>query len=68
MRSTYLILGLVALITVVGLFMGGSPEHAERMAQASRDAAFGPESRQIVLVLLALGLGGFIAYLTLTRR
>ena len=68
MRPGALILILLVLLAVLGIYMGGNPEHAERMAQASREAQFTGETRQLVLLVLALGLGGFIVYLTMTRR
>jgi uridine phosphorylase len=68
MRPTYLILGLVALTAVIGLVVSGDPERAERLSTMYRDAAFTGETRDAVILLAAIGLGGFIAYLTLTRR
>jgi hypothetical protein len=68
MRPTYLILGLVTLATVIGLVAGGDPERAERLSNMYRDAAFTGDARDTVILLAAIGLGGFIAYLTLTRR
>jgi uncharacterized membrane protein len=67
-RTGWLLLGLVALIAVLGMYMSGDPEQGARLEQARRDAAFTGESREIVLLLAALGIGGFIAYLTMTRR
>jgi hypothetical protein len=68
MRPGYLILFLVTLSAVIGLFMSRDPERAERLSQMYRDAAFSGEARQIVLALLAVGIGAFIVYLTVTRR
>jgi hypothetical protein len=68
MRPTYLILGLLVLSAVIGIYMSGDPGHSERMAQMQRDAALSPETKEMVLLLMALGIGGFIAYLTMTRR
>jgi hypothetical protein len=68
MRPNYLILGLVVLASVIGLVMAGDPERAERLSAMYRDAAFTGETRDTVILLAAIGLGGFIAYLTLTRR
>ena len=68
MRYTYLILGLVTLVAVLSMFMGSDPEHAARLDRARRDAAFTGETRDMVLLLLALGVGGFVAYLAITRR
>ncbi len=48
--------------------MSGDPEQGARLEQARRDAAFTGETREIVLLLAALGIGGFVAYLTMTRR
>jgi hypothetical protein len=68
MRINYLLLALVALTTVVGLYMIGSPDQAENLETVRREAAFSGEAREIVMMMLALGLGGFIAYLAITRR
>ena len=67
MKTTYILLGLVTVATLIGMFMTFSPEHGERMAEMHRGVGFRGESRDIVLLLLALGLGGFIAYLTMRR-
>jgi UPF0716 family protein affecting phage T7 exclusion len=68
MRPTYWILGLATLTAVIGLFMSRDPERAERMSQMYRDAALTGETRQMVIMGLAIVVGGFIVYLTMTRR
>jgi len=68
LQGRWLILGLITLLAVVSLYLTSDPEHAERLEQMRRDAAFAGESRDLVLLLLAFGIGGFIVYLTLTRR
>jgi hypothetical protein len=68
MRTSYWILGLVTLTAVIGLYMGSDPEQAARLQEMSRNAAFTGQARETALIVLALGLGGFIAYLALTRR
>ncbi len=68
MRPSYWILILLTLSIVIGLFLSRDPEHAQRMSQMYRDAAFTGETREMVLMLLALGIGAFIVYLTMTRR
>ncbi|MDQ4135344.1 MAG: hypothetical protein M3158_04095 [Pseudomonadota bacterium] len=68
MRTTYILLGLVTVAMLIGMFMSFSPEHSERLAEMHRNVGFKGESRDMVLLLLALGLGGFIAYLTMMRR
>ncbi len=67
MRTNYILLGLVTLIVLIGMFMSYSPEHSERIAEMHRNVGFRGESRDMVLLLLALGIGGFIAYLTMRR-
>jgi hypothetical protein len=64
----YWILGLLTLSIVIGLFMSQDPEHAARLAEMRRNVGFTGETRDMVLMLLALGIGGFIVYLTMTRR
>jgi hypothetical protein len=68
MRYGYLILGLVTLIAVVSMFVGLDPEHAERLGEMRRNATLTGETREIALVVAALAIGGFIVYLTVTRR
>ncbi|MEV5407127.1 hypothetical protein AB0L20_31940 [Streptomyces albidoflavus] len=68
MRMNWLIIGLVTLTAVVGMYMSSDPEQGERLSQMYRDAAITGETRDIVLFLAALGIGGFIVYLTITRR
>ncbi|NIX76944.1 hypothetical protein [Microvirga terricola] len=68
MRYNYWIVGLLTLLVVIGLFMSRDPERAARLSQMYRDAAFSGEARQLVLFALAIGIGGFILYLTMTRR
>lgn len=68
MRTNYLLLGLVALTAVIGLGLSGSPDQADGLARMRSEAAFTGEAREIALGVLALGLAGFIAVLTLKRR
>ncbi|MBL0965960.1 MAG: hypothetical protein IBJ05_03850 [Blastomonas sp.] len=69
MGTRNIILILLAISVVVGMIVTiGNPEQAGRLAQMRRDVAFTGETRETVLLLLALGLGGFIGYLALTRR
>ncbi|HEX2555583.1 MAG TPA: hypothetical protein VHL98_17940 [Microvirga sp.] len=68
MRTTTILLALVTASILIGMFMSYSPEHNERIAEMHRNVGFKGEARDTVLLLLALGIGGFVAYLTLTRR
>ena len=68
MRPNYLILGLVVLSVVIGIAVSADPERAGQLSQMYRDAAFTGEARNTVLLAIAVGLGGFIAYLAITRR
>jgi UPF0716 family protein affecting phage T7 exclusion len=68
MRPTYWIFGLATLSIVIGMFMSRDPERAERLSQMYRDAAFTGEARQMVIMGLALAIGAFVVYLTMTRR
>jgi hypothetical protein len=50
------------------MFMSQDPERAGRLSQMYRDAAFTGEARQMVIMGLALAVGAFVVYLTMTRR
>lgn len=69
MRGNYVWLILITLLTVISLYMFNfNPEQAARIAEADRNAAFSGQARDLALMALVLGIGGFIAYLTFTRR
>ena len=68
MRPTYWILGLATLSIVIGLFMSRDPERAGRLSQMYRDAALTGEARQMAIMGLAVAIGAFVVYLTMTRR
>jgi UPF0716 family protein affecting phage T7 exclusion len=68
MRPTYWIVGLATLSIVIGLFMSRDPERAERLSQMYRDAALTGEARQMAIMGLAVAIGAFVVYLTMTRR
>ena len=68
MQRRWIILSLITLAVVVSLVLSADPEHAGRLAQMRREMAFTGESRDLVLLLLAFGIGGFILYLTISRR
>lgn len=68
MRPTYWIIGLATLSIVIGMFMSRDPERAERLSQMYRDAALTGEARQLAIMGLAVAIGAFVVYLTMTRR
>ena len=68
MRMNYIILGLLAISAIVGIYMSSDPQQSERLSQMYRDAALTGDARNMALFLLAVVIGGFILYLTVTRR
>ncbi len=64
----YVILILLTLSVVIGLIMSSNPEYAARMSETYRGVALTGETREMVIMLLALGIGAFVVYLTVTRR
>ena len=68
MKINYLLLGLITLTAVLGMYMMGNPDQAERLSQMSRHVGLTGETRELALTALALGIGAFIAYLAVSRR
>ena len=68
MQMRYLILGLVTVAALVSLVVSSDPERANQLSQLDDAVAFTGDTRETVILLMAIGLGGFIAYLALTRR
>jgi hypothetical protein len=64
-----IILILAAVMAVLTLIVvTWDPQQGERLAQAQRDIAFRGEARDIAMLVFALGVGGFIVYLMMTRK
>jgi hypothetical protein len=69
MRTNYILLGLVTLSAIIGIYVTtSSPDQAGELARVQRDVAFTGEGRELAMIVVALGLAGFIGYLTMTRR
>jgi amino acid transporter len=64
-----IILILAAIFMVLtAIVITWDPQHGERLAQAQRDIAFRGEARDIAMLVFALGIGGFVVYLLMTRK
>ena len=68
MRYTYILLTLCAVLVGAQFIVSRDPERAAQLSQMYRDAAFTGETRQMVLMGLAVAIGAFVVYLTMTRR
>ncbi|MCG7392605.1 hypothetical protein MHY87_06770 [Microvirga sp. ACRRW] len=68
MRRLPWILILATLSIVIGLFVSRDPERAARLSEMYRSVTLTGETREMVIMLLALGIGAFVVYLTMTRR
>ncbi len=68
MRRAPWILILVTLSIVLSFIVMRDPERAERLSEMYRGVTLTGETREMVVMVLALGLGAFIVYLTATRR
>ena len=68
MRAGSWILILLTVSVVLGLIMTRDPGRAERLSQMYRDAAFTGETRQMLIMGLAVAIGAFVVYLSMTRR
>ena len=68
MRPSFVILGLLVLSAIVGIYVSSDPQRSEALSQMYRNAAFTGEARQTALLFLAVLIGGFIVYLTMSRR
>ncbi|HZH12417.1 MAG TPA: hypothetical protein VEZ24_18860 [Microvirga sp.] len=68
MRRLPLILILATLSVVLTIIVSRDPERAERLSAMYRSVTLTGETREMVVMLLAFGIGAFIVYLTVTRR
>jgi hypothetical protein len=68
MRRAPWILILLTLSIVLSFIVTRDPERAGRLSEMYRSVTLTGETRETVIMLLALGLGAFIVYLTATRR
>ena len=68
MRRLPWILILATLSVVLTIIVSRDPERGERLSEMYRSVALTGETREMVIMLLALGIGAFVVYLTVTRR
>lgn len=68
MRRFPWILIFATLSIVLAIIVSRDPERAEKLSQMYRSVTLTGETREMVIMLLALGIGAFIAYLAVTRR
>lgn len=68
MRRLPWILILATLSIVIAIIVSRDPERAERLSEMHRSVTLTGDTREMVIILLALGIGAFIVYLTVTRR
>jgi hypothetical protein len=68
MRRLPWILILATLSVVLTIVVSRDPERAERLSTMYRGVTLTGEMREMVIMLLALGIGAFIVYLAVTRR
>ena len=62
MKPNYVLIGLLALTVVVAAFLFSDPEAARRYAEMQRDAVLPESVKEVVIALLALVIGGYVAW------
>ena len=62
MRPNYILFGLLALIVVVSAFWFSDPDQARRYAEMQRNAVLPESVKEVVIALLALVIGGYVAW------
>ena len=64
-RGLLILSVIAALIAAYGL---SDPDRLARLAQARREAMLGAESKEILLGLIILAIGAYLAWFTFFRR
>jgi len=69
-RRLWLIaLALLAVFFVANLFVSeGTEDGSSRLSEMTQNSGFSGENRDYAIFIIAVGLAGFIGYLTMTRR
>ncbi|MDT3376135.1 hypothetical protein ACETRX_09405 [Labrys portucalensis] len=67
-RSRWIWLVLAAILGIAAIYVSSNPEMASRYAQAQRDAALSADTKQTVMLLIALAVGGYLAWFFLIRK
>jgi hypothetical protein len=62
MKLNYVLLGLLALSAVIAAFLFSDPQRAQEYADMRRSVSFSPEMQDLLLGVLALGIGGYVAW------
>jgi hypothetical protein len=67
MRTSYVIIGLCALVAVVSAVVLSDPEAASRYAEMRRSVELSAGAKDVVMALIALAIGGYLGWHFLKR-
>ncbi|WP_448953263.1 hypothetical protein [Labrys neptuniae] len=67
-RSRWIWLVLAVVLGIAAMYVWSNPEMASRYAQAQRDAALSADTKETVMILIALAVGGYLAWFFLIRK
>ena len=67
MGRNYLIIGLCILLVVVGAFALSDPDAASRYAEMRRSVELSAGTKDVVMALIALAIGGYLGWHFLKR-
>jgi hypothetical protein len=62
MKTNYLLLGLLTLSAVTAAFLFSDPERAREYAEMRRSVSFSPAAQDIILGVVILVIGGYLAW------
>lgn len=67
-RSRWIWLALFAILGIAAIYVGSNPEMASRYAQAQRDAALGADSKQTIMIVIAVAIAAYLGWFLLIRK
>jgi hypothetical protein len=62
MKLNYIFLGLLAVSAVTAAFLFSDPEKAREYAEMRRSVSFSPAAQDIILGVVVLVIGGYLAW------
>jgi hypothetical protein len=62
MRLNWILLALLALSAVLSAYLFSDPQRAQDYAQMQREVSFSPATQDVLLGLLVLAIGGYVAW------
>ncbi|MDQ0394315.1 hypothetical protein [Labrys monachus] len=67
-KSRWIWIAILAVFAIASAYLMSNPELSSRYMQAQRDAALSADTKEIIMVVIALAIAAYVGWFFLIRR